>query len=107
MDVLFEPPILYLVIIMLWWGVEFVPFILKDDDHFMVCVGAVVHTIMYSWLVHLSVPLESWLLIVGISSMLVISLTIGGYVLHYLQTKQRQANVEPHHQEKALNGSIG
>ena len=107
MDVLIQPPILYLLFVMIWWGVQFVPFALSEHDHFMVATGAILHVIIYAWLVHLSVPEESWKSIIFSSVVLATIFTGGGYLLCYLQVLERRKKLITRRQERAYVGIDG
>jgi hypothetical protein len=111
MEVLLKPPMLYLVLVMFWWGLQFVPFILGDDDHFMVITGAILHVIVCSMLIHLSVPEEPWLSIITNACLWVVILVSGGYLLRYLQnfTDQRglhDNNNKNNNKENLIEGTI-
>ena len=104
MDVLLQPPLLYVLFVMIWWGVQFVPFALSEHDHFMVAAGATVHVIVYAWLVHLSVPEESWKNIIFSSVVLATIFTSGGYLLCYLQIRERRKKLINQRRERANVG---
>jgi len=94
MDVLLQPPILYIGCVMIWWGVLFVPFALEQHDHFMVLTGAVLHGIVYAWLLSLSVPGESCISIISASFILLMIFTGGGYLLSYVRnSKHKNARI--------------
>jgi prephenate dehydrogenase len=104
MDVLFQPPLLYLLFVMIWWGVQFVPFALSEHDHFMVATGAIVHVIIMAWLVHLSAPAESWKSIILFSAELATIFTGGGYLLCYLKIFERRKKITARRQGSAYVG---
>jgi hypothetical protein len=107
MDVLLQPPMLYLLIVMIWWGVQFVPFALRGHDHFMVGSGAILHVIVYAWLVHLSAPEAPWKSIIFFSVVLASIFTGGGYLLCYLQLLERRKKLIARRLERAYVGIDG
>jgi hypothetical protein len=104
MDVLSQPPLLYMLIVMVWWGVQFVPFALSQHDHFMVVTGAIVHVIIFAWLLHLSVPTDSWESIILFSVVPATIFTGGGYLLCYLQIQKRRKTLIAKRQGSAYVG---
>lgn len=105
LQVLLQPPILYLVFVMIWWGVQFVPYSLGRHDHFMVATGAVLHVIVYAWLLHLSVPEEPWKNVILFSVVPVTIFTGGGYLLSYLQVQKRRKMLTVKRRERAYVGA--
>lgn len=105
LQALLQPPLLYLVIVMIWWGIQFVPYALSKHDHFMVGTGAVLHVIVYAWLMHLSVPAVAWKSIILSSVVLVTIFTGGGYLLCYLQILERRKILISKRQGKTHGGT--
>jgi hypothetical protein len=104
MDVLSQPPPLYVLFVMIWWGLQFVPFALSEHDYFSVVTGAIVHVIIFSWLMHLSAPQELWKNVILFSVVLVSIFTAGGYLLCYLKIWRRRKKLIARRKEKVYVG---
>jgi hypothetical protein len=91
MDVLFEPPMLYLFLVMIGWSIGCVPRLAGRQEHRLVFFVALLHLVIYSVLIHHSVNHEPLFSILFASLTIVVALTVGGYVLFLLE---KAASVE-------------
>ena len=83
MDVLFKPPMLYLVLVMTSWGVGLVPRLIEGKRHRLVWLSSLLHLAAYGALLHDAVPLESCSRILAAAFEVTFLLTLGGYLLHW------------------------
>jgi hypothetical protein len=88
MDVLcrliYEPPMLYLLLVMISWSIGLVPRLARQQQHRLVWLSAILHLVVYAALVSHVVPEVSWTEIAFAASRITFLLTLGGYLLHWV-----------------------